>query len=461
MNLTILTTTSERGLAQGSVWEWFAKEVLKGHNYVVVDITQAASITSWGDRVLLLGERAMRMFVNPEGNLFTLRGTLCQVAGRPAMCTFNLDEAYSFKATDFEKDQKGDDEFSKDRGKTSRANWLFWVRADTEKLLGELAATDENIKVITAPPIDEVSRQLAALKGRRLYLDIETDIESDTLDCVGFSVDDSPKVFVVPVYRWNGNLAYTKPQTLRFLAALSSALRNNTIIIHNCMYDLIWLATHLRVTFGADIYDTMVAHKRILPEIEKSLGHCISLYTFQPYHKDEHTLSKSADSERRLWQYNAKDVFAMRLVHKAQLARAVKHPGMVDSIKQANKSLYPYLLASLKGMRVDIGRLAVAKIALTARINQIRRVIVALIGTAKFNPDSPVQLVKYFHTDLGYKVISRSKTTGKPSLGGKALYQLALKYNNPLIPSILYYRALAKERSMMDFNNHQFPWEML
>lgn len=459
MHLTIITAKSENGLAQGSVWEWFAKEILKDVHYVVVDVDDLTKLTATGDRILLLGEKPAKLLVDPEVNLFTFRGTICTVMGKPAIATFNLDEAYNFKATDAELEQRGDDAFSKDRGKTSRSNWLFWVKADTLKLLGDIKPPDENIQVITAPPIQGITKELKKLSGHTIYLDIETDIESDTLDCVGFSIDNSPKVFVVPIYRWNGKLAYAAVDVYRFLATLSSALLRNRVVIHNCMYDLLWLSSHLRLPFGPQIYDTMVAHKRILPEIEKSLGHCISYYTFQPYHKDEHTLARSAEAERRLWQYNAKDVFAMRLVHQAQERKAAEIPGLRESIAQANASLYPYLLASLKGLRVDIERLAAAKRQLDRRIAQIRRIILYLIGDPKFNPDSPVQLVKYFHDKLSYKVQSRSKQTGKPSLGGKALYMLALKYPNPLIPCVLYYRELVKGRGMMDFNNHQFPWE--
>lgn len=458
MHLSILTTKAADGLAKGSVWEWYIKECLKDVTYSIYDVE--TTDVKIHDRVICLGDKAARMYLGSDTNIFTHRGTLSVINNKPAICTFNLDEAYSFKASELELDNR-DDTFSKDRGKTSRKNHLFWIKSDTKKLLGSIVPPDNNINIRTCPDIDMLSKELSKLNNQRIYLDIETDIDTDTLDCIGFSVNDSPRVFVVPVYRWNGKLAYPQDRLYRFLAVLSSALLRNTVIIHNCMFDLVWLSVHLRIPFGRRIYDTMVAHKRILPEIEKSLGHCISLYTYQPYHKDEHQMSRSAESEARLWAYNAKDVYAMRLVHKGQLAYAANQPGMMESIEQANNSLYPYLLATLRGLHVDIGRLAEAKIRSDKRIKQIRRIILALIGDPKFNPDSPVQLVKYFHDKLCYKVMARSKQTSKPSLGGKALYQLALKYDNPLIPSILYYREIVKERGMMDFCNHQFPWEMI
>lgn len=462
MHLTILTTPGEDGMCKGSVWDWFAMTVLKDIHYVVVDVKDIPNIKSYGDRILCLGDKATKVMFGPEVNLFTFRGTVTLFANKiPTVCTFNLDEAYSFKATDFEKEQQGDDEFSKDRGKTSRKNWLFWIEQDTRKLLAGYVPPDNNFKIVACPPIDVITKQLLSLKDRILYLDIETDIESDTIDCIGLAVDDRPNVAVVPIYNWEGKLFYSRKDTLRFLTAFSHALLNNTVVIHNSMFDLLWLASHLRLPFGPRIYDTMVVHKRIWPEIEKSLGHCISLYTHQPYHKDEHTLSRSKDSAKRLWEYNAKDVHSMRLVHQKQLEILAGDPKLLESANQANASLYPYLLASLKGLRVDVGKLTLAKAKLDKRIVQVKRIILRLIGDTKFNPDSPVQLVKYFHDKLMYKVVGRSKQTGKPSLGGKALYQLALKYDNPLIPCILNYRELTKERMMYDFANHRFAWELI
>lgn len=459
MTLAILTTKSQHGLAQGSVWDWFKLDVLNSIPYTVHDI-EVELHPPKADKILLLGEKAAKMFLGPDVNLFTAAGTFFKIGSIPAICTFNLDEAYSFKASEDELASR-DDSFNKDRGKTSRKNWLAWIKLDTRKLLAGYQPPDEAMDVRLFPDIDFITNSLSRLNNSRIYLDIETDIETDTLDCIGFSINDSPKVFVIPCYRHDGKLAYPAAKFYRFLAVLSSALYRNQVIIHNCMYDLIWMATHLRLPFGPAIYDTMVAHKRIHPELEKSLAHCIRLYTYQAYHKDEHTLSRSPQSERRLWTYNAKDVYAMRLVHKAQLAYAANHRGMMDSIYQAMASMYPYLLATLRGLRVDLGRLAAAKISGDKRLAQIKRIITTLIGDIKFNPDSPVQLVKYFHDKLGYNVISRSPKTGNPSLGGKALYELALKYPNPLIQCILKYRELAKERGQLNFANHEFPWNRL
>ena len=120
MHLSILTTKSEHGLAEGSVWDWYRLDVLKDTSYTVYDIETTLSPAK-ADRILLLGEKAAKLFLGPDVNLFTAAGTFFKIGGTPAICSFNLDEAYSFKASDEELNTR-DESFNKDRGKTSRKN---------------------------------------------------------------------------------------------------------------------------------------------------------------------------------------------------------------------------------------------------------------------------------------------------------------------------------------------------
>ena len=454
MKLTIITATSRHGLAGGSIWQWYLENVIRDTPYEVLDVTNVPHIT--GDRVLLMGQKVVSLYIHPELSLLKARGNLYQVAGLPAIPTFDLQEAYDFKAVD---DNTKDDTFSKDKAKTLRTNWLFWIKADTGKLLRPIKQPTVP-SVVVQPNLVQYTKYLLGVRGTTVYLDIETDRTSDTLDCIGLYVEGGKHVVVVPIYRHTGKLAYAQLHILRYLAALSYVLRNNRVVVHNAMFDLLYLSSHYRLPFGPDIFDTMLAHKRALPEIEKSLGHAISYWTWQIYHKDQHTINTNLENEQQLWQYNAKDVWSMREVYLAQLIAIKEDDGLRRSVEQANASVYPYLLASLKGVRVDVSVLGNMKVAADRRIKQILRVIHVLIGDPKFNPNSSQQLVRYFHTKLAYKVQSRTPT-GAPSLDSKSLYSLALRYNNPLIQCIIHYHEIVKERSMMQFSNLIYPWQSL
>lgn len=449
MKLSIVASPSRHGFAKSSAWGFYQEKVLSKIDHELINTDAPTPPT--GDRVLLMGSRALSLFSTPGGDIFKLRGSLLRSFGKPATCTFDVQDAYDFKPDEEEKEDNG-----KDATATRRKNWFFWIEADTLKLLRPEPPKVEVPSFVIRPNLGDHIRRLSTLRDSVIYLDIECDMDSDTLTVVGFAVNDSP-VFVVPVYQYNHKLAYDRATLLRFLATFSSALTRNRVVVHNSMFDLAYLATHYRLPFGRDIYDTMLAHKRFFSEIEKSLGHAISYWTWQPYHKDMGSQAKNFTQQETMYRYNANDVFAMRLVYLAQQRRLAADHAMAASVAQANSSVYPYLLASLKGFAIEKFKLAASQVKLQARIKLLLRIIRLLIDDPKFNPDSPKQIVKYFHDKLKYKVVERTDA-GAPSLGGKAMYTLALKYPNPLIQLILYYREIQKEMVMSTFHEFEFPW---
>ncbi len=57
---------------------------------------------------------------------------------------------------------------------------------------------------------------------------------------------------------------------------------------------------------------------------------------------------------------------------------------------------------------------------------------------------------------LGYKIIKRSKKSGKPSLDEKAMLKLKLLHDNPVIDLCIAYRGAIKETGSLKF----IPWSI-
>lgn len=61
----------------------------------------------------------------------------------------------------------------------------------------------------------------------------------------------------------------------------------------------------------ANGFDTFSAHSLLCPDLPHDLGFLVSIYTDEPYYKDEsgrsETLSSRAAGENMYWTYNAKD----------------------------------------------------------------------------------------------------------------------------------------------------------
>jgi hypothetical protein len=456
--LSILALPNRHGLGKGEVWEWFREQLPPTTEIELLDATTSAIPT--GDRVLLMGQRTLQQFTSPDASIFTSRGALLQCYGRYATATFDLQDAFDFKNMGHDnvyEESATDNATGKDRAATSKANWPFWITQDAKKLLA-----------VTEPPVIESPRylipqylhqytdRLLTVKDATIYLDIEVSLEAGKLDCVGVAVNDSP-VTVFPIYNYKHELHYPRGEVLRFLAALSTALQRNHVVVHNAMFDLVYLLSECRLPIGRDVFDTMLCQQRLFPEVEKSLGHAISMWTWQPWHKGEGGTPMSYEQQARFWEYNAKDVWTTRMVHRAQLRYLRDNPTYQPSVDQVMASIYPYIVATCTGCRIDNKQLLTLKHKLAARLHQLTRILRILTDNPKLNPSSVDQLRKFFFDKLAYKPTGYTET-GRPELGEKQLYQLALRYDNPVLQLLLVYRELDKELSMASFQGYYLPW---
>lgn len=371
----------------------------------------------------------------------------------PAALVHNIQDCVDFTA-DEGGDEEGEDDNAGDSGKdissTRRGNYPFWTKWAIQKVLGRTPkCTSTDFQPIIYPRLLDVISLLRATIDQTLYLDIECSRAYGTLDCVGFRINRGP-VYVVPTYTYKGERAYGN--LAPFFHALSLAMQRNTVVGHNISgFDLPYLAINYRIAPGRRLYDTMLANQRLFAEPEKSLGHVIAQWTGHEYHKDQIIVPRSREDDQRLWLYNARDVHRLADIVQAQTVWAALNPGAEDSIAQVNRCIYPYLKMTLRGLRVDTKVLSARVQQLQRRVAIYHRIGCYLTGR-DFNMASSKQCVDFFHGYLGYPAVATSEKTNLPSLGKKAMYQLAVKHDNPLIPLILAYRKAAKDLSMLSYN---------
>lgn len=414
--------------------------------------------------VLLLGKEATARYIPNDHSLNEQRG--CPYFSDDGIvyiptysyqdCMDMKDYESKYNTGEAEEDEAKYDSAEKStHGKTSRDNFKFWMSKDTEK--AKRLLSDPTSKITT--DINYVlypSLQSVVFDDSTIYLDIETD-RLCNISCVGFTTDKQwPTVTVVPFMRYTQTLAYDQDLLANFLRRLSIALLRNQVVVHNSMFDLFVLSWRYGVPFGWSIYDTMLAHSRLAPGVEKSLGHCVSLYTDMPYHKSEGVFEpKTEAQERSLWLYNAKDVAVMPLIKRGIDSEAIKRKADA-SVAQINSSVYPYLLMTLKGIRYDEEQLTKLSQHNERWLNQLLRICKTLVGY-NFLPSSPKQCIRYFHDQLGFKKVATNKQTGAASLNEKAMWKLALSHHDhPMIPVVVEYRRLLKQNGALKFN----PWNI-
>lgn len=357
-------------------------------------------------------------------------------------------------------------------GVTARSNWKFWLQKDTEKAIRIL----QNGGIVPAPPFqpdyviypDAATLQdfLLSYKNNNLYLDLETD-ECFNIKCIGISYDGAP-VLVFPLVSHRYTMAYEQvPQILR---ALVLALRDNTVVSHNgANFDWLVMPWQYGIPLGRSFYDTMLAQHRCNPFVEKSLGHCTSLWTYEPFHKDEGSGAYNTQEDMmKLMRYCGKDVYTMKLIKHGIDTYANTFPGLKASIQQANRSIEAYVTNTLMGIHYKQEILDAIVKENDRLMMQYLRCIKLLVGEDIIKvfqkrykgplPGSNPQCVTYFHDMLGYPIVSRGKVRkdGKryPSLAKHAIYVLRLKHDNPVIDFTMAYRETQKETGSLLFE----PW---
>jgi len=439
--------------------------------------------------IMLLGEAAMHHYCpKTRGNtLNEMRGSPLYVDGIPAIASYFPQDAADRKdhegslnqlSKDYHGDDDDDDEDNEDIKRfsgTKIQNYAFWLRCDTEKVKRLLASGTDKWPVEQQPeyviyPTADVVINALNVQGQTIDFDIETDYEDANLLCFSFSVDGR-SVYCVPILDYNYRWAYT--EVPRILCALGRACRTNTLVAHNgASFDFPVLGYKYRIAVSRP-YDTMIAMHRCFPDVEKSLGHCTSLWTYQTFHKDSDSRAyRTYDYMMQKLKYCGKDVFTMRLIRESITRYAKTVPGLPESIALAQRSIVPYLTTTLQGIPYSKAMLDHVVWDNDRAMEQYIRIISLLIGEsgmaevrqgvkgkAKAFPGSNSQTVKYFHDILGYKVMRRGKPNKdgfkKPSLAKTAMYKLAAQYHNPVINFTLLYRGLQKETGSLKF----IPWK--
>lgn len=494
----------ERRLLSGNGGQLMNDILAPDYNLMQVDIRVMEDKSPFlsGTRVIIcLGEFAMKDWITAtrQNTLNEMRGSPFYINGIPAIASFfpqdavdvvnheskhnKLSKEYTEADGETEYSSETDDDEEgdvKQHSSTKQSNYYFWLKKDIEKckrLLmegsGRWLVEKEPIYKIY-PDENEVIQTLSTPTGQYFDFDIETDYEEQNLLCFAYGFRPTPfdyptTIYSVPILDYNYRLAYSSwPSIIR---ALGRALYNNIVVGHNiAAFDLLVLSGykyHLPFRFAED---TMRMFKRCFPDIEQSLGHMISLWTNQVFHKDEDSRAYTNYGHMNdKLRYCAKDVFGTALVHRAIHSYSKTIPGLADSIALANRSIKPYLCATLQGIRFDDEkrkRLCDENDRLMMQYLRIIKMLIGDVGLLNcqaalkgkrtlFTP-SNAQLCNYFYEQLGYQPVGRrSEKTGKSSLGAKNLYKLALQYNNPVITMCLLYRGVQKEYSSLMFN----PWK--
>ncbi len=413
--------------------------------------------------VVLLGSEAQRHYI-PSITLNEARGNVYNLGGIYYIATYlpqDCSDRVNYESQN-EEDDEADDKKDKDLSPTRRKNFRFWFYHDIKKAIKIIHNEAFNINNLSYiyPTSTDIFKFLDSLKDQDLFLDIETNSRYN-ITVLSLATKDS-KVYTIPFLRYTEGPAYDYLTLCKILCSISRAFQHNTVIIHNAMFDLFILLWRYKIHPPLKVKDTMLMHHRLFPEVEKSLGHCISLYLFEPFHKGTGIYEpKTQQQETQLFLYNNKDVATLRAVYY-EIEKMAKDNDLLRSMDRVNSFILPYLLLTFQGCAIDSKFKVEYLNEIERKQIQYLRILKILIGY-DIEKISPKRVITYLYEYLkipkpNKKINKDGNITYEDLTASGTLLNLLLTYKIPAIKVILAYRQLGKKAGFLKFNtfNNRF-----
>lgn len=263
-----------------------------------------------------------------------------------------------------------------------------------------------------------------------------------------YSIATSPLVaFTVP-FDGPGGTWWSEAEEAILWQLTSRILSDPSIpkILQNTLYDAFVLAWTHNIRLAGVVDDTMLAHWSMYAELPKSLAFMASIYTAEPFYKNER-VSLDLDTH---WRYCAKDSAVTYEVRNALHVELADDPANLAHYQFNVSMLDPLLYLETRGIRYDTTKCAARRQELAAEIAVVQAKMDALAGRP-LNVNSSVQLTKYLYDDL--KLPQRKSTkTGNLTTNYNALLGLAQYHAHPALDLVISLRYLRKRHSDLGFS---------
>jgi uracil-DNA glycosylase family 4 len=281
-------------------------------------------------------------------------------------------------------------------------------------------------------------------------LDCAVDIETlpgddgPVLWCIGFAPQPD-LAFVVPFVKgWS--FAWPLATEAQLLKAISRYFLNPKAqkIFQYGDFDLPVLGKHYGLRVANGTYDdTMWCHHATYPMIKKSLETLCSIYTWEPYYKDEGKVNDGKRSgDLAEFQYNAKDCCCTREIFPIVADNARNNETWKGYLR--SMSFKPSLFAmTLRGVRIDVGRKNELEKLFGAQAKFHHDKVMELEGEP-INMNSPKQMIALLYYKHQFKE-QRNHKTGKLTSDRDALQKLKRLYpESEILHHILEFRKFSK-----------------
>jgi len=297
----------------------------------------------------------------------------------------------------------------------------YFIKADLKRILEEsksplISLPKRHLKIL--PSYNEICSYLEGCKQLdRLAVDIEVLNEEISHVAIAKAPDDAISIS----FTAQGNSYLTPPQEAYVWLLIAQLMEDPGITKENqsITFDAAFMFRKLGIVVR-NMEDTMIMMGILFPDFPKNLGFITSLYTREPYYKDERKKQSKLFDEAKFSIYNAKDgavVTEIRPKLKTELIRQ----GNYETYQWQNRMVGPCIYMQERGMRIDTEGLAKANKEADERLVKLEAEIQKAVGHS-INPRSPAQMADYFYKELGLEPYLKK---GKPTTDQNAIKRLA------------------------------------
>lgn len=282
--------------------------------------------------------------------------------------------------------------------------------------------------------------ELVEAKKGTVAVDIET-LKGESgpiLWMIGFS--PSPDyAFVVPVLK-GMRFAFSLGEEAELCSLISKVFLNPNLkkVFQGGMYDLSILGRYYGLRVASGTYeDTMLCHHASYPYLRKALEVLASIYTWEPYYKDEgkvHEGRRSSDLAEAI--YNCKDTSVTREIIPIT-HRNARELGTWEGYRRT-LSVIPSLLGMMiRGVLIDLPRKEKLGLEFTSKAQDAKKELEKIVGM-EVNPNSSDQVRKIFYGYYGLPIQYNHKTK-KPTMAQDAVKKLLRKAKGEAKKALSFY----------------------
>ncbi len=276
-------------------------------------------------------------------------------------------------------------------------------------------------------------------------LDTETTgVDPITAELVGMSFSFAEnQAFYVPV-------PANREEALKIVNIFKPAFENphSLKIGQNIKYDLNVLA-HYGVTLQGKMFDTMIAHYILQPELRHGMDYLAEVYLHYETIKIEELIGPKGKKQGNMRDLPPADVYKyacedadVTLKLKHVLEKELVENGVEKLFEEIEMPLMPVLAyMERNGVRIDPEALKETSRHFTARMNQIEQEVYQLAGM-EFNIASPKQVGEVLFDRL--KIVEKAKKTKTGQYVTSEEVLESLKGKHEIVGKILEHRGLKK-----------------